>query len=244
MSSQPMAVPLRVLVADDHPIVRDGLCALLNAADDIHLAGQAATGAEAVTLAGLLDPHVVLMDLRMPDCDGLQATRAIRATNPAVRIVMLTMIDDDDSLFAAMRAGAHGYLLKEATADEVLRAVRAAADGDAIFGPGVAQRILDHLTGNQPCLASAPFPSLTSGERAVLDLLAAGHNNATIAARLTLSPKTIRNRVSSIFDKLQVATRPEAIVKARSAGLGGPLAVTPRARGLSEDQTVRPPRTA
>lgn len=219
MSAHPVP-PLRVLIADDHPVFREGLCALLGASGAVQVVGQAATGAEAVAAVGRLEPDVAVLDLRMPMGGGIEAARAIRDNRPDVGIIVLTMYDDDESVFAAMRAGARGYLLKEATAGEVLRAIRAVASGEAIFGPGIAQRVLQYFTDAGPRPGAAAFPELTAGERVVLDLIAAGHNNATIAARLVLSPKTIRNRVSSIFSKLQVADRAEAIVKAREAGLG------------------------
>jgi DNA-binding NarL/FixJ family response regulator len=211
---------LRILVADDHPVFREGLCALLSASAEIEVVGQAASGTEAVEAAARTAPHVVLMDLRMPGCNGIEATRRIRDANPDVAVVVLTMFDDDDSVFSAMRAGARGYLLKDAEGTDVLRAVRVVAGGEAIFGPSIARRLIDYFATVEPRPATVAFPELTDGERIVLDLIAAGHSNGEIAARLSLSPKTIRNRVSSIFSKLRVRDRADAIVRGRDAGLG------------------------
>jgi len=214
-----MTDPVRVLIADDHPLFRDGLAALLRAAPDTELAGAAATGTEAVGLAGQVQPDVVLMDLRLPGLNGIEATRQIVADSPHTAVVVLTMFDDDDSVFAALRAGARGYLLKGADQDEIRRAVQAAAAGEAIFGAGIASRVLAYFTA-QPTLAPAPFPQLTEREREVIELVAQGRSNAMIAARLQLSQKTIRNNVSNILAKLQVADRAQAIIRARDAGLG------------------------
>ena len=211
--------PIRVLIADDHPVFRDGLAAMLNLGPGTELAGAAATGAEAVELARAAQPDVVLMDLRMPGINGVEATRAIVADSPHVAVIVLTMIDDDDSVFAAMRAGARGYLLKGADAAQIRRAVASAAAGEAVFGAGIAARVLAYFTG-QAGRAPDPFPQLTDREREVLELVAQGRSNAAIAARLYLSQKTIRNNVSNILVKLQVADRAEAIVRARDAGLG------------------------
>jgi len=214
-----MTDPVRVLIADDHPLFRDGLAALLRAAPDTELAGAAATGTEAVVLASQVRPDVVLMDLRLPGLNGIEATRQIVADSPHTAVVVLTMFDDDDSVFAALRAGARGYLLKGADQDEIRRAVQAAAAGEAIFGAGIASRVLAYFTA-QPTLAPAPFPQLTEREREVIELVAQGRSNAMIAARLQLSQKTIRNNVSNILAKLQVADRAQAIIRARDAGLG------------------------
>ncbi len=209
----------RVLVADDHPAFRRGLGLMLQDVDDVELVGEAATGQRAVELAEQLSPDVILMDLRMPDLDGIEATRRITHGSPGSAVVVLTMFDDDDSVFAAMRAGAFGYLLKGADQDEIVRAIRAAAAGEAIFGPEIARRVIAHFATGA---GSAPdsFPSLTEREREVLDLVAAGKGNATIAHELMISLKTVRNHVSNIFTKLQVSDRSAAIVKARDAGLG------------------------
>jgi DNA-binding NarL/FixJ family response regulator len=211
--------PIRILVADDHPVVRGGLVALLRTIEGLEVVGEASDGATAVREAQLTRPDVVLMDVRMPDLDGVEATRRIRAAVPATRVLMLTMYDDDATVYTAMQAGAQGYLLKEAEQDEIVRAVRAVVAGEAIFGPGVAQRILGFLTAPQDGTA-VPFPELTPRETAVLDLLAAGLNNTAIAGRLDVSPKTVANHVSAIFNKLQVADRAQAIIRARDAGLG------------------------
>jgi DNA-binding NarL/FixJ family response regulator len=222
-----MSDPVRVLIADDHPLFRDGLAALLGASPDTELAGAAATGTEAVQLARQAQPDVVLMDLRLPGLNGIEATRQIVADSPHTAVVVLTMFDDDDSVFAALRAGASGYLLKGADQEQIRRAVHAAADGEAIFGAEIATRVLAYFTV-QPAPASAPFPQLTDRERQVLELVAQGRSNTIIAARLQLSQKTIRNNVSNILVKLQVADRAQAIVRARDAGLGHQPAVDRR----------------
>jgi DNA-binding NarL/FixJ family response regulator len=210
----------RVLVSDDHPAFRRGLELMLADVDDVELVGEAETGARAVELAAELAPDVVLMDLRMPDLDGIEATRRIVRQVPAPAVVVLTMFEDDDSVFAAMRAGARGYLLKGAEQDEIVRAVHAAAAGEAIFGPTVATRVIAHFSSGAGSTGAA-FPSLTEREREVLEMIAAGKGNATIAHELLISLKTVRNHVSNIFTKLQVPDRSSAIVKARQAGLGG-----------------------
>jgi DNA-binding NarL/FixJ family response regulator len=209
----------RLLVADDHPAFRRGLELMLADAADIEIVGQAETGARAVELAASLAPDVILMDLRMPDLDGIEATRRIHRDTPRPAVVVLTMFEDDDSVFAAMRAGACGYLLKGAEQEEIVRAIRAAAAGEAIFGPEIARRVITHFaSGAGP--TAAVFPSLTDREREVLELVAAGMGNATIAHELMISLKTVRNHVSNIFTKLQVSDRSAAIVKARDAGFG------------------------
>lgn len=194
---------------------------MLAEVDDLEVVGVAETGTHAVELVDTLAPDVVLMDLRMPDLDGIEATRRISRRTPSPAVVVLTMFEDDDSVFAAMRAGAHGYLLKGADQDEIVRAVGAAAAGEAIFGPEIATRVIDHFARGSGS-ASAAFPSLTDREREVLELLAAGKGNARIAHELVISLKTVRNHVSNIFAKLQVSDRSAAIVKAREAGLGEP----------------------
>jgi DNA-binding NarL/FixJ family response regulator len=210
---------IRVLVADDHPAYRRGLELMLAEVDDLEVVGLAETGSRAVELAGSLAPDVVLMDLRMPDLDGIEATRRINRRAPAPAVVVLTMFDDDESVFTAMRAGARGYLLKGADQDEIVRAIRATAASEVIFGPEVASRIVAHFASGAGSTAAA-FPSLTEREREVLGMIAAGKGNATIAHELMISLKTVRNHVSNIFTKLQVSDRSGAIVKARKAGLG------------------------
>ena len=210
---------IRVVVADDHGIVREGLGALLAARPGYDLVGTASTGAEAVRAAVTLRPDVLVMDIQMPG-GGVGATREIARVAPDVAVLMLTMFDDDESVFAAMRAGARGYVLKGAAPDNVIRAIAAVAAGEAIFGPGVAKRALDHMSGSRRD-TSVAFPDLTAREREVLDLIAAGLGNAAIAGRLGLATNTIGNHVTSIFAKLRVASRAEAIIRARRAGLGG-----------------------
>jgi DNA-binding NarL/FixJ family response regulator len=209
---------IRVLVADDHPAFRRGLQLMLDGVD-VEVVGTAETGVLAVELAGSLAPDVVLMDLRMPGLDGIEATRRISRLVPSAAVVVLTMFEDDDSVFAAMRAGARGYLLKGADQDEIVRAIRAAAAGEAIFGPEVASRVISHFAQGSGS-TSAAFPSLTEREREVLEMIAAGKGNATIAHELLISLKTVRNHVSNVFAKLRVSDRSSAIVMARRAGLG------------------------
>jgi DNA-binding NarL/FixJ family response regulator len=210
--------PIRVVLADDHPVVRSGLSALLASVPSVTVAGSAGNGAEAVRAAVTLRPDVVVMDIQMPGLDGVAAAREIARVAPDVAVLMLTMFDDDDSVFAAMRAGARGYVLKGAQQDEIVRAIQAVAAGEAIFGPLAARRILDFFTAPPP--AEVPFADLTSRERQVLDLVAAGARNADIARRMSIAPKTVANHISAIFAKLQVADRAQAIIRARDAGLG------------------------
>jgi DNA-binding NarL/FixJ family response regulator len=210
---------IRLLVADDHPAFRRGLELMLSDVDDIEMVGEADTGQRAVEAARRLTPDVILMDLRMPELDGLEATRRITSQSSSPAIVVLTMFEDDDSVFAAMRAGAHGYVLKGADREEIVRAIHAAAAGEAIFGPGVARRVIQHFaTGGES--STPPFPLLTGRERDVLDLIAAGRGNSAIAHELMISLKTVRNHVSNVLTKLQVPDRSAAIIKARNAGLG------------------------
>jgi DNA-binding NarL/FixJ family response regulator len=208
------------MIADDHPAFRRGVELMLVAVDDIMVVGHAETGQGAVELAAEVAPDVVLMDLRMPDLDGIEATRRINRSERAPAVVVLTMFEDDASVFAAMRAGARGYLLKGADQDEIVRAIRAAAAGEAIFGPEIATRVISHFASGSGSTASA-FPALTDREREVLEMIAAGKGNAAIAHELVISLKTVRNHVSNIFTKLQVSDRSAAIVKAREAGLAG-----------------------
>lgn len=209
-----------VLIAEDHPVFRDGMRALVGALDGGQVVAEAADGDEAVEQALAVQPDVVVMDLNLPGTNGVEATRRIVSASPHVRVLVLTMFDDQDSVFAAMRAGARGYLLKDSDQAEIARAIEAVADGEAIFGPAVATRVLAFFASSADARASSVFPNLTEREHEVLELVAQGHANAAIAWRLGLSEKTIRNHVSNIFTKLQVADRAQAIVRAREAGLG------------------------
>jgi DNA-binding NarL/FixJ family response regulator len=211
---------IRVLIADDHPTFRRGLGALFASLPHLTVVGEASDGESAVSMAASLRPDVVVMDLHMPGLNGIEATRQVVGANPAVAVLVLTMMDEDESVFAAMRAGARGYVVKGADTEDVLRALESVARGDAVFGPAVAGRVLSYLT--RPLTARDPmlFPELSEREREVLELLARGRSNTDIARALVVSPKTVRNHVSNIFSKLQVTDRAEAIVRARSAGLG------------------------
>jgi DNA-binding NarL/FixJ family response regulator len=214
-----MTTPLRVVVADDHPLVRDGLRALIEATPGVELLGEATTGDEAVALAERHRPDVVLMDLAMPGRNGIEATREIAGNGWASAVLILTMFGDDESIFAAMRAGAKGYLLKDAGHAEMRRAIEGVGSGEAIFGAGVAQRMVGFFARARE-LGVQPFPDLTDREREVLEEIAQGAANATIASRLGISLKTVRNHVSTILSKLTVVDRAQAIVRAREAGFG------------------------
>jgi DNA-binding NarL/FixJ family response regulator len=211
---------LKILIADDHPLFRDGMRGLLSTQPDMEVAGEATTGEEAVALAVELEPDVVLMDLRMPGGSGLEATRRILAARPRVRILVVTMFEDDATVFTAMRAGARGYILKDDDKDDVLGAIRAVGRGGAVFGPGVASRLADFLTTARPAVPKESFPLLTDREREMLHLMARGASNAEIARLLSLSTKTVANYVSNILQKLQVPDRKAAVARARDAGLG------------------------
>ncbi|HEY3001552.1 MAG TPA: response regulator transcription factor [Kribbellaceae bacterium] len=211
---------IRVLVADDHPVVRSGLVGVLGSLDGFEVVAVAADGQEAVREAVLHRPDVALMDLKMPGTDGFTAIRELARVAPSVRVCVLTMYDDDDSLFAAMRAGAHGYLLKGAEQEEIARAVRAIAAGEVIFGPGIAARVLDQLNAPPADTPAAAFRDLTARELEILDLLAAATPTALIAQRLDVTTKTVSNHVSNILTKLHVADRTQAAMMAREAGLG------------------------
>jgi len=213
---------IRVLIVDDHPVVRSGLSAVLSSLGDFDVVAVAANGREAVREAVIHRPDVVLMDLHMPEVDGFSAIRELGRAAPSVRVCVLTMFDDDDSLFAAMSAGARGYVLKGAEQEDIARAVRAIAAGEIIFGPGVAIRVISQLTSTPNSAATTPFPYLTSRELEVLDLLAAGMPTVTIAARLAVAPKTVSNHVSNILVKMRLTDRTQAAVTARDAGLGRP----------------------
>jgi len=210
---------IRVLAVDDQSLVRAGLRVILSGQVDIALVGEAADGEQAIEAAGRLNPDVILMDLNMPGANGIEATRRILAASPHINILVLTMFDDDDSVFAAMRAGARGYLLKGAEGEETVRAIHVVSGGEAIFSPAIARRLMQYFGGSRPATAPQTFPELTQREREILALLAQGYTNPAIAEKLVLSPKTVRNHVSNIFSKLQVAGRAEAIVRARDAGL-------------------------
>jgi DNA-binding NarL/FixJ family response regulator len=214
---------IRVMIVDDHPTFVQGLQFVDSTTESIAGVTVAENGAEAVEKAAELQPDVILMDLHMPVMNGIDATAQIKATSPNIAILVLTMLEDDDSVFAAMRAGASGYLLKGADKDEIVRAIQAVFAGEMIFGPGIAQRVMRYFQ-SQPTQheadPSAAFPQLTERERQLLGLIAAGHDNSTIASELVLSRRTVRNHISNIFSKLQVAHRAQAIVMAREAGLG------------------------
>ena len=211
---------IRVLIADDHQLFRDGLKALLHSAPDTEVLGEASTGKEAIQLAAECQPDVILMDLQMPELDGIEATRHIVRANPHINVLMVTMFEDDPSVFAAMRAGARGYVLKGAKHDEMLRAIRAVSSGEAIFSPSIAARMMSFFAASRSVIPEEVFPDLTDREREVLNLIARGESNAEIAHALTISVKTVRNHVSNIFGKLQVADRAQAVIRAREAGLG------------------------
>lgn len=211
---------LRVLIADDHPLFREGMHGLLDSIPETEVVGEVTTGAESIAQAKALQPDVILMDIKMPDINGIEATREIVAVCPHISILMVTMLEDDESVFAAMRAGARGYVLKGANQSELLRAIRAVASGEAIFGPGIARRVLSFFAAARPPLPSKVFPELSEREIELLDLMAHGHSNQEIADQLGLTLKTVRNHASNIFSKLQVADRTHAVLRAREAGLG------------------------
>jgi DNA-binding NarL/FixJ family response regulator len=212
---------LRILIAEDHPLFRKGMVSLLSSVPEFEVIGEAATGEEAVGRATQLQPDVVLMDLQMPQVNGIEATRRILQESPSVRILVVTLFEDEDSVFMALRAGARGYVLKDADEEEVVHAIRAVGRGEAIFSPAVASRVLAYFAASAP--GGAPpqaFPTLTEREREILNLIAQGHPNPSIARQLSLSTKTVGNYVSNIFTKLRVADRTQAIIRAREAGLG------------------------
>jgi DNA-binding NarL/FixJ family response regulator len=212
--------PIRILIADDHPIFRFGMCTLLTALPDMTVVGEAVTGQKAIQLTETLLPDLVLMDINMPGINGIEATARIHEQHPHTAILIVTMLDDD-SVFAAMRAGARGYLLKGAEPAETVRAIRAVASGEAIFSAGVAQRVMDYFAHSPAAPAHpAALSDLSEREREVLTLIAQGLTNTAIAERLVLSPKTVRNYISEIYSKLQVADRVQAMLRARESGLG------------------------
>lgn len=217
-------MPIQVLIADDHVFYREGIRALLNNSPEIIVIGEASNGNEVIAKAAELNPNVILMDLKMPGINGIDATRHIRESNPKIGVLVITMFDDDDSVFAAMRAGARGYLLKDADKDELVRAIVAVERGEAIFSPAIAQRMIQYFTTSPTNKSKKEmnndFAELTERELEILDLIAQGHNNAVIANKLSLSIKTVQNYVSSILTKLQVTDRAQVIVRAREAGFG------------------------
>ena len=211
---------IQILIVDDNAPLREGLRTLFQAVDDLEVMGEAATGAEAIRQAAILQPDVILMDIKMPDLNGIEATRQIVNTSPHISILILTMFEDDDSVFAALRAGARGYLLKGALKAELLRAIRGVSNGEAIFGPSIAKRMMQYFAVSQPAAPPQLFPELTEREIEILRMIAQHLTNPEIADRLALSQKTVRNHVSNIFAKLQVVDRAQAIIRAREAGLG------------------------
>jgi DNA-binding NarL/FixJ family response regulator len=215
-----MMETLRILIAEDHPLFRKGMVTLLTSVPDFEVVGEAASGEEAVARAAQLQPEVVLMDLQMPNVNGIEATRRIVQESPSIRVLVVTLFEDEDSVFMALRAGARGYVLKDAEEEEMEHAIRAVGKGEAIFSPAIAERVLAYFTGPKPFAPPQAFPRLTDREREILKLIAQGHPNPSIASQLHLSTKTVGNYVSNIFTKLQVADRAQAIIRAREAGLG------------------------
>jgi DNA-binding NarL/FixJ family response regulator len=212
--------PLRILIADDHPLFRFGIQTLLLRTPDVALVGEATTGDEAVRLAAELQPDVILMDIAMPELNGIAATRQILAHSSQIRVLIVTMFEDNASVFTAMRAGARGYVLKDAEKDDILRAILAVCRGEAIISPAIATRVIDLFAAAPLPPSKVVFPALTEREREILQLLAQGIPNPAIATQLGLSPKTVANYVSNILGKLQVADRAQAVARARDAGLG------------------------
>lgn len=211
---------MRILLVEDHPMFRDGLARMLESVEEFEVVGAAVTGEEAVQLAQQLKPNIILMDLNLPKMSGIEATKQIIQKQPETGILVLTMYDDDSSVFAAMRAGARGYLLKEANRNEIIRAIQAVGDGEAIFSPSIARRMMYYFEAKSKQVQVDVFPQLTEREREVLDHIARGENNAEIARVLGLNQKTVRNHVSNILSKLHASDRAHAIIMAREAGLG------------------------
>jgi DNA-binding NarL/FixJ family response regulator len=212
--------PIRVLIVDDHTFYREGVRTMLSVESGIEIVGEVASGDEAIAQAASLQPDVILMDLKMPGINGIEAARRILHTSPHIGMLVLTMFEADETVFAAMRAGARGYLLKDVGQEELVRAVKAVNRGEAIFSPAIAERLIHYFAALRPMAADLAFPELTDREREILHLIAQGHSNPEIAERLLLRTKTVQNHVSNIFSKLQVADRAQAIVRARDAGLG------------------------
>lgn len=211
--------PLRILIADDHPLFRKGMRTLLASMPETEVVGEATTGKETVDRALALQPDIVLMDLQMPEGGGLTAIRSLTSANPETRILVVTLFEDDESVFAALKAGARGYVLKDADEDEMIRAIQAVARGEAIFSPAVASRLMDYFTAARTSPHAEAFPDLTEREREILAMIARGRSNYEIAEELSISLKTVRNHASNIFGKLQVADRTQAAIRAREAGL-------------------------
>ncbi|MDX1435229.1 MAG: response regulator transcription factor [Anaerolineales bacterium] len=212
--------PMQILIADDHPLFRKGMRTLLETVPEFTVLGEATTGQEAIDLSQSLQPDLVLMDLQMPDGGGLSATRQITESSPRIRVLVVTLFEDDESVFTALQAGARGYILKDAEEGEMLRAIRAVGDGEAIFSPAIATRLIDYFAGSRAARPQEAFPDLTEREREILNLIARGESNPAISERLGISLKTVRNHVANIYNKLQVADRVQAALRARDAGLG------------------------
>ncbi|MGI8693040.1 MAG: response regulator [Geodermatophilaceae bacterium] len=210
---------LRILVAEDHPLFRKGMISLLKSVPEFEVIGEVATGEEAAALAAELQPDVILMDLQMPNVNGIEATRRIVTESPSIRVLVVTLLEDEESVFMALRAGARGYVLKDTDEEEMVLSIRAVGRGEAIFSPAIATRVLAYFATPRPVEPQA-FPTLTNREREILTLIAQGHPNPAIARQLSLSTKTVGNYVSNIFTKLQVADHAQAIIRAREAGLG------------------------
>lgn len=211
--------PLNILIVDDHPLFRKGMRSLLETFKEFVVVGEASTGKEAVETAVSLQPDVVLMDLQMPDGTGLFATRQLRQISPNIRVLVVTLFEDDESIFTALQAGAHGYMLKDADEKEMIRAIKSVGHGQAIFSPAIASRLMDYFSTSKSQFPQKVFPDLTDREREILTLISRGESNADIAERLIISIKTVRNHVSNIYNKLQVADRAQAAIRARDAGL-------------------------
>lgn len=211
---------MRILIVEDHPMFREGLLRMLESVEEFEVVGEAATGEEAVEFAGQLSPDIILMDLNLPKMSGIEATKKIVQMQPDIGILALTMYDDDSSVFAAVRAGARGYLLKEANRNEIVRAIQAVGEGEAIFSSAIARRMMFYFEAKTRQFQADAFPQLTDREREVLDYIARGQNNAEIANTLGLNQKTVRNHVSNILSKLHASDRAHAIIMAREAGLG------------------------
>jgi len=214
-----MMEPITILIVDDHPLFRKGMRSLLESIPEFQVVGEAATGEEAVETAVSLQPDVVLMDLQMPNGTGLSATRQLRQISPNIRVLVVTLFEDNESIFTALQAGAHGYILKDVEEEEMIRAIKSVGNGQAIFSPAIASRLMDYFATTKTQLPQEVFPDLTDREREILTLISRGESNAAIAEKLTISVKTVRNHVSNIFNKLQVADRAQAAIRARDAGL-------------------------